>query len=277
MVDDALAPLLTHFSARARLFYTGTLCGHADFPDSSGLGYLHLLRAGTATLRDTSGNVARLDEPSLVFYTCPLTHSFDSGAGPGADLACASVSFDNASFNPVIRALPPLFQCRLADLSGSAVVLDALFAEASAEHPGRQQVLDRLFEVILIDLLRVAIRRDEGSVGFLRGLAHPKLARALTALHAHPEKDWSLEGMAALAGMSRSSFAAIFRREVGATPGDYLTRWRVAISQSLLRRGTPLQLLPERVGYGSQAGLLRAFKIVTGTTPMTWLRSSTFS
>jgi AraC-like DNA-binding protein len=74
--------------------------------------------------------------------------------------------------------------------------------------------------------------------------------------------------------MSRSSFASTFRRELGQTPGEYLTRWRIATAQALLRRGTPLKLVAERVGYASQAGFLRAFKASLGMPPTEWLRSA---
>ncbi|MFL6650531.1 MAG: helix-turn-helix domain-containing protein [Sulfurifustaceae bacterium] len=41
-----------------------------------------------------------------------------------------------------------------------------------------------------------------------------------------------------LANMSRSKFAAVFEREVGETPGDYVIRWRVTVAQTLIQAGT---------------------------------------
>ncbi len=272
MTDDPLSPLLTHFSARARVFYTGTLCGQATFDAAANAGYLHLLNAGRLHLRDDNGQVTTLSKPSLLFYSRPLTHRIESDPDGGADLACASVVFDHQAFNPIALALPAHFQCDLDELDDAGALLELLFGEAFAQRPARAEVLNRLFELVLIQLLRTTLARGNGDVGFLRALAHPQLRKALNALHAEPERDWSLEALAGHAAMSRSHFAEVFRREVGQTPGDYLTRWRITTAQALLRRGTALKLVGERVGYASQAGFLRAFKQIVGTSPRQWLR-----
>lgn len=272
--NDPFAPLLTHFSARARLFYSGNLCSHVHFDAADRVGYLHLLRSGQTRLHDAAGHTASLSEPCLIFYSRPLTHWFDPDPVTGADLVCATVAFDNSAFNPVAQALPARFECALQELAGPRTLLDVLFEEAAHAHPGRQEVLNRLFEAVLIMVMRTSVQRGKDAAGFLRGLAHPQLGKVLAALHARPGDDWSLESMANIAGMSRSNFAATFRREVSETPGDYLTRWRMAIAQSLLRRGRPLKLVAGEVGYASQPGFLRAFRLVVGMSPKQWLRSS---
>lgn len=276
MQSDPLEPLLVHFGARARLFFAGTLCGDVTFSDSKGMGYLHLLRAGTAKLHDESGYAVTLTEPTLVFYSRPLTHWFQTDPANGADLVCASMSFEHQAFNPISLSLPPRFQCALSDFAGSEALLGLLFEEATALRPGRQDVLNRLFEVVLIDVLRVALLRkdpqQDQATGFLRSLSHPHLSKALAAMHAHPAQDWSLDGLADVAGMSRSSFAATFKREIGDSPGNYLSRWRVMLAQAMIQEGIPLKLVAERVGYASQAGFLRAFKGVLGVSPTVWRR-----
>lgn len=270
--EDPLAPLFTHFFARARVFFTGNLCGQADFGAASG--YLHLLRAGRADLHDASGHHARHEHPCLVFYSRPLKHWFRTDPVLGADLACATVSFDNMAFNPVARALPARFVCPLSELDSAGASIELLFGEAFAARPARQEVLNRLFEIVLIELLRTAIRRGDASAGFLRGLAHPRLSKVLNALHAKPANGWTLESMAAIAGMSRSSFADNFRRELAEPPLAYLTRWRVSVAQAMLRRGTALKLVSGQVGYASHAGFLRAFKQVAGTGPRDWMNAA---
>jgi AraC-like DNA-binding protein len=273
MSVDLLSPVLTHFNVRARAFYTGNLCGHATFDQSEDAGFLHLLRSGKVALRDSTGFVTTLTGPTLVFYSRPLTHWMDTDPA-GADLACASVDFEHRTFNPIALALPLRFQCGLGELEHSQPLLELLFSEAFSEQPGRQEVLNRLFELVLIHLLRATIARGGTDSAFLRGLAHPQLGKAISAMHANPANNWSLAEQARLAAMSRSSFASTFRRELGQTPGEYLTRWRIATAQALLRRGTPLKLVAERVGYASQAGFLRAFKSSLGMPPTEWLRSA---
>jgi len=272
MDADLLSPLLTYFNARARAFFTGNLCARASFAKENGLGYLHLFRGGRADLHE-NGVVVPLREPKLVFYARPRTHWFEPDPEIGADLACATVAFEHKTFNPIALALPPRFLCDLSELSSMELLLSVLFAEAFSDRPGRQEVLNRLFEVVLIELLRVTVERGDAGTGFLRALGHPQLSKALTAIHADPARKWTLDALAEAAAMSRSAFAGAFREQVGETPGDYLTRWRMSVAQALIRRGVPLTLVAEKVGYASQAGFLRAFKLVVGVSPTVWLRT----
>jgi AraC-like DNA-binding protein len=273
MNADLLSPLLAHFNARAQTFFTGNLCTRVSFPKENGVGYLHVFKGGEVELHE-QGGVVRLREPMLMFYARPYTHRFEPHPKIGADLACATVSFAHQAFNPISLALPERFRCNLSELGGSAALLSVLFAEAFKDRPGRQEVLNRLFEVLLIELLRLTIARGGEGAGFLRGLGHPQLARTLTAIHSEPGREWTLGTMAEAAAMSRSTFAAAFKEHVGDTPGDYLMRWRISVAQALMRDGVAAKLVAERVGYASQPGFLRAFKLVVGRSPKAWLRES---
>jgi AraC-like DNA-binding protein len=103
--------------------------------------------------------------------------------------------------------------------------------------------------------------------GVLAGLADPRLAKALTAIHEEPKKPWLLEDLADLAGMSRTRFAAHFRAVVGRTPIDYLTLWRMAIAGQLLAKGKPVKAVATQVGYESPAAFSRVFSRLTGQAP----------
>jgi len=271
---DPLGALLQHFSAEARLFFSGQLCGGADFDAAGGAAYLHLMRGGRARLNDASGFATELDRPSVVFYSRPLSHHFHADIEQGADFVCASVRFSHAAFNPIVTALPARLVRPLDALPTSAPLLGLLFSEAFGERQGRQEVLNRLFEVVLIELLRSYLAEAGANAGLLRGLGHPQLARALDAMHTHPAHAWTLDALATEAAMSRAAFAANFKEVIGSTPGDYLTRWRISVAQALLREGLPLKLVAERVGYASQPGFLRAFKAVVGSSPTAWKRAS---
>lgn len=268
---DPLGPLLQHFNASAQLFFAGTVCGHADFLDAEGVSYLHVLRRGTLRVQDASGDSLHLTQPSLIFYPRPLSHTMHGDAEAGAELACASVRFANQSFNPLALALPPRLAIGLHELPALDSLLDLLFTEAFDEQAGKQQALNRLFELVLIGLLRYSLAGGSTGPGFLQGLGHPQVGKVMASIHAAPERSWNLQEMASLSGTSRSSFAATFKKVVGTTPGEYLMQWRVAVSQALLLKQVPLKSIADRVGYSSHAGYLRAFRAVTGMAPSQWL------
>jgi AraC-like DNA-binding protein len=270
---DRLDALLQRFSVTARMFHSGALCGITEIPAEPGLGQLHLIRRGPIGVSHAGAPAVHLEAPSLLLYPRPLAHRFDTDPGVGADMACAHLRFAAGGANPLADALPGFVCLPLAELDGCAGVLEVLFDEAFRPRCGRQALVDRLFEAVLVFVLRRLM--DEGRIehGLFAGLAQPQLARALTAMHERPARAWTLESLAAEAGMSRSVFAASFRDTVGATPGDYLARWRVGLAQEALRRGRPLKLIADEVGYGSEAALSRAFKAWVGHSPRDWRRT----
>ncbi|MBO9679748.1 MAG: AraC family transcriptional regulator [Acidovorax sp.] len=195
------------------------------------------------------------------------------GAAPRA-LTCATLEFEGGSAHPLARALPPLTVLPLARLPELDHTLALLFAETGGLLCGQRLLADRLFEVLLMQILRWLLAHPEAGgvdAGLLRGLAHPALARALTAVHEAPGAAWTLERMAQHAGMSRSAFAQAFKREVGETPADYLARWRLAIAQAELRRGRALKTLAPELGYANASALSRVFVQRLGQAPRAWL------
>ena len=277
--DDRLSALLERFRVRAHLFHAGPLCGLTHFAAKPGRAFLHVLRHGDmeVTHRPRSGAPRRLalSEPTLLFYPRPLDHDFHNAPKEGSDFVCATLDFDGGPQHPLVRALPPVLSMRIAEVEGIEQTLQLLFAETARVRCGQRLLADRLFDVLLLQMLRWMLDRPaqaDVQAGLLSGLAHPKLARTLTALHERPGAAWSLDAMAREAGMSRSAFAAEFRSAVGVTPGEYLLRWRVSIAQTMLRDGSAVKTISDSLGYASPAAFSRAFAQIAGASPRAWLK-----
>jgi AraC-like DNA-binding protein len=146
-----------------------------------------------------------------------------------------------------------------------------LFTEAFSENPGRQAALDHLTEYALVLLLRAAMKNHLLQGGILLGLADPRLAKAIAAIHHQPAHPWSLDALAQQAGMSRARFAVHFREVVGLTPFDYLADWRIGVAQALLRQGRSLKIVAPAVGYISSTALTRVFRQRLGLSPTDWI------
>lgn len=266
---DRLAALLDRFPVSAQVFHAGALCGINTLDAQDGLGQMHLVRRGPLEVSHT-GTTRVVEQPSLLLYPRPMAHRFSSDPGRGADMACANLRFEGGAQNPLAAALPGFVCLPLEALDGAGPVLALLFEEAFEQRCGRQAMVDRLFEVVMIQVLRQLMERHEIRGGMLSGLAHPRLRNALVGIHEQPAREWTLEDLAAAAGMSRSVFAASFREVVGLTAGQYLQGWRVGLAQQALRRGRPLKVVAAEVGYGSEAALSRAFKAHAGLSPRAW-------
>jgi AraC family transcriptional regulator, alkane utilization regulator len=271
-MTDRLAALLSHFTVRARAFHAGPLCGVNTLEAVDGCGQLHLIHGGTVAVQHRLPPL-EITMPSVLFYPRPLTHRFVTDAQHGAEFLCAHVAFEGGEAHPIAAALPEVVCLPLDSLPSCAPVLGLLFAEAEGRHCGRQALLDRLFEVVLIQILRELMAQGHVKVGMMAGLSDERLRLAITAIHDEPQAAWSLERLAAQAGMSRTLFANRFRETVGCTPGYYLQRWRIGLAQKLLRQGRALKLVATEVGYGSEAALSRAFSSHMGMSPRAWRRA----
>jgi len=271
-MQDRLAALLNRFELRARVFQTGALCQAVSFDAAQGVGHIHVLRRGVLKLVTSGARPRTLAEPSLIFYTRPCTHRLLPHGPEGVDLVCATVEFGALMQNPLTQAVPPVVVLPLCRDGALSDALDLLFREAASIHCGRQAVLDRLSEVVIVLLLRHLMDQNLVSSGLLAGLADPRLARAINAMHAHPARAWTLDDLAREAGMSRARFALRFRSTVGQTSGKYLGDWRISLAQSLLRKGKPVKVVASEVGYESASALARAFTARLRISPTTWAR-----
>ena len=266
---DRLATLMEHFSVTAQVFHAGALCGTNTLEADGVSGQMHLVRRGTVKVVHHDGSLS-ITQPSLLLYARPMTHRFMTDPEQGADMACASLRFEGGEQNPIAASLPNVVCLPLDSIAGVAQVLDLLFDEAFTQRCGRVAVVNRLFEVVMIQILRQLMENNDVKGGMLAGLSHPRLRNALVAMHEEPTKTWSLETLAERAGMSRSVFASSFRDVVGDTPGQYLQGWRIRMAQQALKRGRPIKIIAGEVGYGSEVALSRAFKAYTGMSPRQW-------
>ncbi|MFT3667399.1 MAG: AraC family transcriptional regulator [Pseudoxanthomonas sp.] len=270
---DRLAVLLERFSVSAEVFHAGALCGVNTLDGEGGAGQLHLIQRGPLEVFH-GGTSLRIDRPSLLLYPRAMAHRFVSDETRGADMACANVVFEGGAQNPISAALPDVVCLPLDSLHGAQDVLSLLFEEAFTQRCGRTALVNRLFEVVMIQVLRQLMETGEVKGGMLAGLSHPRLRNAIVAMHEAPAKEWTLDELARVAGMSRSVFATQFREALGTTPGQYLQAWRVGLAQQALRRGRPLKVVASEVGYGSEAALSRAFKAHSGLSPREWKRQA---
>jgi AraC-like DNA-binding protein len=215
--------------------------------------------------------VVQITEPTLLFLPRPDTHRLVTDDSAGANVVCATVQFGGGGGNPITDSLPPVVLVTLSEMSGVDAILALMFDEAFSDQCGRQAMLDRLCEVLMIRLLRHCIDKGLTQGGTLAGLADPRLAKALIAMQEQPAFEWTLKSMADLAGMSRARFAVRFRLVTGETPADYLASWRIMTAQRLLKRGQQLKTVASDVGYASASALARAFVRKLGCTPTEWI------
>lgn len=269
---DRMSEVLNQFTISADVFHSGSFCRQSiyDASDIQG-GQLHFLESGRLQMIDHQGNRLVLNEPSMLFSPRPTSYRLIAAESDKAKVVSASICFGTGFDNPLVNALPSRIVVKLKDCKTFTASTKLLFEEANHQRPGRVAMMNHLTEIFLITLLRHTLETDLRNQGMLVGLVHPQLDRVIKALHAHPENQWSLEKMAALATMSRSKFSATFKSVLGQSPGDYLMAWRVCVAQKLLRKGKPVNWVANEVGYRNASALARVFRKIIGCSPKEWL------
>ena len=193
------------------------------------------------------------------------------GPGPTTRILAGAFYF-GARDNPLTRELPPLIRLDNADVRVWPL-LDAALRfiadEQQLQAPGSAAAAARLADLIFLQVLRSHWSRPEaGSPGLLRGLAEPRVRKAIEAMHRAPHEAWTVPRLARLAGMSRSNFAAVFQSRTGTSPKAYLTRWRMQLAATrLAERRAPLAAIAEELGYRSTFAFARTFRRMHGQPP----------
>jgi len=150
-----------------------------------------------------------------------------------------------------------------------------IMEECGREDPGKEMVLKRLLDVLLVEALRWrGVDAGFAQVGLLCGMRDPALARALRTIHADVRVGWTVAGLAKIAGLSRSAFAARFVEVLGCGPIEYLARWRMALAKDALIRGVKsLDEIADEIGYESASAFSTAFRKRVGCSPGKFART----
>ena len=218
------------------------------------------LRAGEARALRPEGDAEVLGE---------VRHG-TRGGRPDVRLLGGWFVFDSPDAALLVSLLPAVVHVR--GVERLSVLVRLVGEESSERRPGRDLVLTRLVEVLLIEALR-STPGEDAPPGLLRGLADAHLASAMRQMHGQLARSWTVAQLAKTAALSRSAFFERFTRTVGLPPMEYLLAWRMAVAKDLLRRhDLGLAEVAERVGYGSASTFSTAFSRHVGRPPGRYAR-----
>lgn len=296
MQADLLDRLLVTLAVRLRSFSVcriqrGWRLGFSPFEAIT----LHYVLQGSGSLRVGDGPWRSFSPHTIIVVPARLSHtlgeaencvgearaedhcvlhgdglvSFTAGDGsPDALFVCGQVSNSYTG----AMGLFELFQAPILQSFPSNSVVQQSFALMLAEvaHPnlGTQAMTEALMKQCLIILLRQHLASTNDASPLLAALQNPKLARAVIAILEQPGSAHSVDGLAAVAGMGRSSFAKHFARVFGVGPMEFVQRVRLRVAARMLT-GTdlPIKVVAAGVGYASRSSFSKTFEAEFGVTP----------
>lgn len=267
---DRLSALLEALAPRVELTRVESLIDPGWVLDTSATRflYLYLLTQGELVfaLPDT---VRRVSSPSMVICRSDRPHRVSTVEPNDLEhLVRAKVSIEGPAgmllFDEFAEPLVlPLIQTDAALTQAVALIS----SELATPRCGQPALLNRAGDILFIGLLRHLVAHPASDSGLFNGLADPRIARSLVALHGAPQQAWTLERMAAEAGMSRTAFANAFRNLMNQTPGKYLGALRLAIARTAVESGRGLKRAAQESGYANSSALSRALSRATARGP----------
>lgn len=175
------------------------------------------------------------------------------------------------------RLLPDLLYIRSSDEEAGRLtrIVELIGEESLCQLAGRELVMGRLVEIMLVEVLRRPMLQIEGErTGWLSGMADPQIAMSLQKMHADVAHHWTIATLAKQVGMSRAVFARRFTECVGVAPATYLSNWRIALAKdALLNSDRSINDIGLSIGYLSDSAFSTAFSRIIGCAPASYRRA----
>lgn len=241
-------------------------------PQPLGTGDLALFPHGAAHLVAEHADAEAVDVATLLTRSPGTASRIDIGPGEHTGrMICAGLEYEHQTAPPLYRMLPEVLVVTASEIREEPVLahaLEGITAEIKTRGHYTNAVLLRGFELVYVLGLRTALRTTAPSTTVSRALAHPDIGRVLITMYKSYEQPWTLDKLAEVAGMSRTSFARTFRRLVGESPGRHLRSYRLAEARRLLASTNHSHdVIASQVGYETVVGLHQAFRAEYGRAP----------
>ncbi len=183
-------------------------------------------------------------------------------------LVCGIVNYDEAMAHPILDGLPEVMHFSNLDADDPVWLSVRLIDLEMESGQGRQNaVVDRLTEVLFLQLLYCYLDENPDVAGFLSALKNPRVRRLLELIHQHPEAPWTVEQLGERVGMSRATVIRQFNRTVGMPPQEYIANWRIMKARYYIQHSAlSFEDIADRVGFASARTLGKAFHRRFGST-----------
>ncbi|MEA3273741.1 MAG: AraC family transcriptional regulator [Pseudomonadota bacterium] len=256
---------------------------------------IHYILLGNGELKLGSGQVLALPCNSLAVMPPGLTHAIQCGsvrnetgvegqgdpaaplcelvAGPLDELsltvACGRIQVSYAGCLGLFDHLKEAVVLDFGDSPQMRGIFQALIDEYQRSGVASAAMMTALMNQCLIHVLRRVSQQGDGALPWLSALDDARLSRVIETILNRPEQPYTLESLARVAHMSRSTFARHFEQCFGRTPMDYLRDVRLRRAAQLLQiGGLSVDSIAGKVGYASRSHFSHAFSEQFGCSPI---------
>jgi AraC family transcriptional activator of mtrCDE len=188
-----------------------------------------------------------------------------------AELLCGRLLFDGADGNPLLAVLPDEIVIRTAGeplMDRFRRLLTDIRDELDAGMPGSEVIAADFARALFVMMLRDHLGKEDPQDGTMSLLRDRSTARVVLAILGDLAREWTLDGMAEVAAMSRATLVRAFQRHGGTAPMTFLADLRLGIARQRLAGTTDsIARIAADVGYGSEGALSKAILRRFGVRP----------
>ena len=276
--QDAFSKVLDMLRLRGTSVAAGSVPagGHLDYSQSKPC--IYVFQQGFLSLIDQhSGVGTEVQSGDVLLMVRAAPHQLANAGEAPAQYIRGEFDFDSIFASRFLGTLPAVITLqRPGHKSHEWVDVCSGFMAYEAAHgyAGSTAMISRLLDLLFIRTLRSWASESALGQGWVSAAADPRIGRVLASIQNDPSRPWSLPQFAAVAGMSRTTFASRFLEVIGQSPIAYLNQWRLDLAADLLRgQNLSISALIFQVGYNSEAAFGRAFKLRHGQPPLQWRRA----
>ena len=299
---DVLGDVLTTLRFRGSIFFRSTLASPWGITlPNVGYPRFHIGLSGSCYVGTKNYSPVKISEGEIAMLPCGGEHWIadhpgrklitSEKAGRACELGnplfqegeitnhimCGLVNFDQDVEHPILDSLPEVIHFPEIKSNEPIWMTVALMnSEVHRIDSFDNPIIDRLTEVLFLQLLYFHAQNSEGTVGFLAALKDRRLHQAISLIHKTPNFDWTLESLGSEVGMSRATLVRHFESAIGVSPMSYIRRWRITKAYNLVKySSTPLEQIATAVGFSSAGSLNKAFQRYYQYTPAELRRINT--
>jgi len=231
----------------------------------------HDLECGRDVTRSAKVGEGGPSDTPIPFYIAGSTGSME------LMVACGRIQAIYGAGMDLFGQLRDVLVVDFSDSPNMRSTFEEVLEEQRTGGPGSAAMMSALLSQCLVRMFRRLAEHTGHRFAWLAALEDPRLARVIGEVLDRPGQPHSLEGLAELAGMSRSVFAKRFHEGFGRPPMDYVREVRLRSGARLL--GQPelsVDAIASRVGFTSRSHFSKAFSRQFGLSPSAF-RAQTIS
>ena len=200
----------------------------------------------------------------------PPVHYIVAGESGPLDMTVGCGTL-NVRYGDALGLFDHLTEMLIIDMSEIPEVhnlFNILMDEQVGDSPGKPVIQGAIMTQLLVYMLRTLGEQSETSLTWLNALDDQRLARAIDHILDDPGAMHTVESLADVACMSRSTFSKHFHDAFSKSPMALVNHVRLEKAAKMLSTGhISIEQIGHRLGFSSRSHFSRAFKKHTGMSP----------